>query len=111
MTSADKKYRSRTYPQPISGVLNSVIGSLGITKSYQGWLVVTQWPEIVGEHIARISRAFRYEDGTVFVAVDDASWRQTLAMEIENILKKIHERPFGRVIKQVRLVKGQKRKQ
>jgi len=95
-------------PVIISGVIESVIKSLGLTRKYNGWLVVTRWPEIVGEHIARVSRAIRFENGTLYVAVPDASWRQNLAMEIDNILEKIRKYPYGRSVTQIRLVRGEK---
>ncbi|MFZ5980060.1 MAG: DUF721 domain-containing protein [Candidatus Zixiibacteriota bacterium] len=104
----NRKNQSFKYPVIISGVVESVIKSLGLTHKYNGWLTVNRWPEIVGEHIARISRAVRFEDGILYVAVPDASWRQNLAMEIDNILEKIRQYPYGRVVKQIRLVRGEK---
>ena len=95
-------------PKPISGVIESIMGSLGLLKRYHGWLVVNRWPEIVGEHVARRSQAVRYEDGILFVAVPDASWRQELAMQTENILREIRNLPYGRAVEQVRLIHGRK---
>ena len=83
--------------------MDSVIGSLGLQKSYNGWQVVSQWPEIVGEQIARRAKAIRFDDGTLYVAVEDASWRQNLAMDIDNILAAIHKYPFGKAVKQIKL--------
>ena len=81
-----------------------MIGSLGLSKSYNGWLVVTRWPEIVGEQIAKRSKAVRYDDGVLFVIVEDAAWRQNLSMEMDNIMAAIRSYPFGKVIKHVRLI-------
>ncbi len=53
-------------------------------------------------------RAIRFQDGTLFVAVDDAGWRQMMAIDSEKILKIIHACPHGRVIKELRLVWGEK---
>ena len=95
-------------PRPISGVIDALMGSLGLRNSYHGWLVVRNWPQIVGDHIARRSRAIRFDEGVLYVAVPDAVWRQELAMQVENILREIRCLPYGRVIKKVRLVQGQK---
>jgi predicted nucleic acid-binding Zn ribbon protein len=76
---------------------------LGLSKSYHGWQVVAQWSEKVGEQIAKRAKAIRFEDGVLYVSVEDASWRQNLAMEIDNILTAIHKYPFGRVVTHVRL--------
>lgn len=95
--------RKSKKPKPIGGVVDAVIGSLGLGKSYDGWQVVGRWPEIVGEQIARRAKAIRFDDGVLYVVVEDASWRQNLAMEIKNILATIHKYPFGRAVTNVRL--------
>jgi predicted nucleic acid-binding Zn ribbon protein len=81
-----------------------VIGSLGLGKSYNGWLVVTRWPEIVGEQVAKRARAVRFDDGVLFVVVEDAAWRQNLSMQTEDFLAAIHQYPFGNVVRQIRLI-------
>ena len=91
-------------PRPISGAVESVISSLGIGRSYHGWLTVTRWPEIVGEQIARRAKAVRFDDGVLYVVVEDAAWRQNLSMEIDNMIATIHSYPFGKAVKQVRLI-------
>ena len=65
---------------------------------------MTRWPEIVGEQIAKRARAVRFDDGVLFVVVEDSAWRQNLSMEIDNIMAVIHSYPFGKVVKQVRLI-------
>jgi hypothetical protein len=108
MSKRRSKKGTRT-PQPIAGLIDKVMGNLGMSQSYRGWQVVTKWPEIVGEHYAARSRAIRFSDGVLFVAVDDAAWRQELAMQVDEVLKKIRSFPFGRAVSQIRLVKGDKR--
>jgi len=88
--------------------MGRVIESLGLTSNYYGWLIVSKWPEIVGEHYARKSRAFRYEDGVIHVAVEDASWRQMMALDSEKILNIIRKQPHGRAVRELRLVRGEK---
>jgi hypothetical protein len=100
--------RSKRHPKPISGVIGKVIASLGLSGSYNGWQVVNKWPEIVGNAIARKATAVRWEDGCLFVEVRDASWRQELAMKQDELLEKIHSLPYGRSVKEIRLVRGMK---
>ncbi len=99
---------SRNQPKRIGGIVDKIVSSLGISKSYYGWSFVSTWAEIVGENIANVSSAIRFEDGTLFVAVADDTWRQELSMERENILEKIHALPHGRVVKRIQLVRGEK---
>ena len=100
--------RAGRQPKHFSGVLSGVFRSLGLAGSYNGWLVVTRWPQIVGEAIAEKANAIRYEDGSLYVAVRDASWRQELAMRQDELLKKIHSFPYGTSVKEIRLVHGRK---
>lgn len=109
MSAKNSQERSRTQPAEMSGIVDNLVASLGLTRTYYGWLMVSQWPEIVGEHYARNSRAFRFEDGVLYVAVEDAVWRQRMALDTEEILRIIHRYPHGRVVKNLRLVRGEKR--
>jgi predicted nucleic acid-binding Zn ribbon protein len=100
--------RSGKRLKPVGGVLDSLMRSLGVSRQYQGWMVVQAWPEIVGEMIAQRAPAIGFEDGVLFVAVADPSWRQELSMQLESIMREIRNRPYGRAVKQVRLVHGRK---
>lgn len=102
--AADKRGR----PAEIGGIVDGIVAALGLNRQYYGWQMVARWPEIVGEHYARKSRAFRFSDGVLYVAVADASWRQLLALDSENILRLIHGRPHGAVVRELRLVRGEK---
>jgi len=109
MTSARMSERMSSRPVPMSGIVDRIIGSLGLTERYHGWLMVSRWSDIVGEYYARKSQAFRFDDGTLYVAVEDAMWRQMMAIDSEKILKIIHAYPHGRAVKSLRLVHGEKR--
>jgi hypothetical protein len=108
MTTAHMPDRMSSKPSPIGGIVDRIIGSLGLTERYHGWLMVSRWAEIVGEYYARKSRAFRFDDGTLYVAVEDPMWRQMMALDTEKILKIIHAYPHGRVVKSLHLVHGEK---
>ena len=101
--------RAAKRAQPIAGILERVVRALGHSSEYGGWMAVSQWPEIVGPEIADVARAVKFSEGTLFVAVPDPSWRQELGFRREEILARIHRRPLGKVIKELRLVHGEKR--
>ncbi|HDL02183.1 MAG TPA: DUF721 domain-containing protein [candidate division Zixibacteria bacterium] len=92
-------------PQPISGVIGKIMSSFGISKTYHGWMVVEKWSEIVGKELAQRSKAIRFEDGILYVAVTDDAWRQEISMKSDEIISQIHSYPFGRSTKQIRLLK------
>ncbi len=104
------RYGNRKSTKTMSSVLSGVLHSLGLAEQFNGWLVVDRWPEIVGPAIAHVSRAIKYEDSVLYVAVDDSAWRQELAMKQESLLEKIKSFPYGHTVKQIRLVRGEKGK-
>lgn len=95
-------------PKAISGIINRVLKGVGLGREYNGWMVVTEWADIVGPAIAKVARAVRFEDGCLEVAVADSSWRQELSMQQAELLKKIHSRPYGAAVTRIRLVQGGK---
>jgi len=92
----------------LSGVIEAVIGSLGLTPKYHGWQVVTNWSDIVGQQVAKTATAIRFDNETLYVAVADDAWRQELVMQNDSILDKIHQYSYGRVVKRLRFVRGEK---
>ncbi|MEA2031410.1 MAG: DUF721 domain-containing protein [candidate division Zixibacteria bacterium] len=92
----------------LSGVIETVIGSLGLMSKYHGWQVINNWTEIVGQQIAKTATAIRFEDSTLYVAVADDAWRQELVMQTDSILEKIRQYPYGKAVKQLRFVRGEK---
>lgn len=108
MAARSEPDRLRDKPVPVAGIVDRLIGSLGLAQKYYGWLIVSEWPEIVGGFYAERSRAFRFDGGELHVAVKDPVWRQRMAMDTEKILEIIHARPYGRVVKKLRLVRGEK---
>lgn len=89
-------------------VFPNVISSLGIGSRYAGWNVVEHWPEIVGPTIAKFAKAIRFTEGTLYVAVPDAAWRQELQAQIETLHARIREFPGGQAVTVIRLVHGVK---
>lgn len=100
--------KNKSKPTKIAGILDSVVSSLGLGRSYRGWQVVTKWEEIVGEYNAKHAPAFKFEDGVLYLEVEDAAKRANLSMQQEEFMEKIHTYPYGRVVKQLRFVSGRK---
>jgi len=92
----------------LSGALDAVVKSLGLSKKYYGWLVVSNWPIIAGEQVAKVSKATRFNEGVLYIAVEDSAWRQELSMQSKSIMESIRRQPYGKVVNQLRFVKGEK---
>lgn len=104
-----RKRQGRGHPKPIGGVIGAVIKSLGLSDKYNGWMIVTDWPNIVGPAISEHAYAERYDNGVLVIAVPDDSWRQQLSMQSESILRKIRSSRHGKAVTQIRLNRGHKR--
>jgi predicted nucleic acid-binding Zn ribbon protein len=106
--------RMKRYPRrakPIAGIVDRLMRSMGLSRRYDGWHAVSGWPDIVGETIAAVSEAVRYDDGVLYVAVEKDVWRQELAMRTETILKQIQSMPYGRAVERIQLIRGKKGQQ
>ncbi|MFQ5499140.1 MAG: DUF721 domain-containing protein [Candidatus Zixiibacteriota bacterium] len=101
-------HRKGTKPTPIAPLIAGVVKSLGVERSYSGWSAVSLWPEIVGDQISRISRAYRFSEGVLYVAVPDATWRQELSLQTDTIITKINSLVPGSAVSQLRLVACEK---
>lgn len=99
---------SSGYPEPLSSLVPKIMASLGLSKKYFGWQIVAEWDKIVGENIARISKAIKFDNGILTVAVESDSWRQELSLQRSEIITKIHNHPSGKVVKQLQFVRGAK---
>jgi len=93
-------------PIRLGTLIEHIIGACGLHDKFHGWRIVNQWPDIVGSEIARHSRAIRYSDGILTIAVEKDVWRQELEMQREQILRQIRRVPGGAVVKKIVLRAG-----
>ena len=106
----DKNYGSRKAAARLGPLLDSILSRMGLGYTLSGWKIVDAWPVIVGDKIAKVSKAIRYENDTLLVSVPDASWRQELLLEVERILEEVHSVPGGQAVKRIHFVSQDNRK-
>jgi predicted nucleic acid-binding Zn ribbon protein len=105
---SNEQQRSKSQLGTIEQTFSGVIQSLGIARRYAGWQVVEHWSEIVGDAVAKAAKAVGYTDGTLYLEVPEAVWRQELQAQIETLLARIHAHPGGRAVTNIRFVHGWK---
>lgn len=88
-------------PAKLSSQINKVISSLGQRSNFLGWQVVDRWPRIVGEKVAAVAKAERFDSGVLFVKTKSEIWRENLALEHETLLEAISKSVGAGVVKRI----------
>jgi predicted nucleic acid-binding Zn ribbon protein len=73
---------------------------MGIAEKVERATVIADWEQLVGPHIARVSRPVRIREETLFVEVESAAWRMELSMLRPSLMRKLNAgRRKGRIEK------------
>lgn len=94
-------------PAKVADVLPGFLKRSGIAARVAQAGVLDAWPTLVGEQIAKVASAETVTaDGTLFVRVRSAAWRQELSLMTPEIMARINAgRKQGRV-ERIRWVHG-----
>jgi len=79
----------KSSPESIGSILESVLSKRGYLVPCKELNVVRAWPAIVGEKLAGIAECTRVEQGTLYVRVKSAPWRQEMSFMKQCLLDKI----------------------
>ncbi|MEX2466104.1 MAG: DUF721 domain-containing protein [Gemmatimonadota bacterium] len=89
-------------PAKVGAVLATVLDKHGVREQVRRMEVLELWPEIVGEDLAKVTRARAVEDTALFVEVRSSAWLMELNMMKRDFLERVNERiedaPFERVV-------------
>jgi len=89
-------------PKKVDGLLDGLLKKHGVEDQVRRMDVLALWPEIVGEHIAAVTRAKGVDDATLFVEVRSSSWLMELNMMKGEFLARVNERlpetPLERIV-------------
>lgn len=89
----------------LGSFMDKILAGFGLNHNLGGWRAVIHWNEIVGEQMAKHSRALRFSDGTLLVSVEESVWRQEMSLNSDRILREIHEKlPGGKAVKRIQFV-------
>jgi predicted nucleic acid-binding Zn ribbon protein len=83
----------------VGDVLRRYLARAGFGERLKQATVVEQWPTIVGDKIAAISRPEAVtQDGTLFVRVMSAPWMQELQLLTPELLKRLGSTKIKRIV-------------
>jgi predicted nucleic acid-binding Zn ribbon protein len=92
--------------KPVGDLLPHALARLGLLGAWERWRVVEEWPSIAGEALGRHAQAVRVDGDTLVVEARHPAVMFELSHRKSELLARIHARPFGGAIKDVRLVLG-----
>jgi predicted nucleic acid-binding Zn ribbon protein len=81
-----------TGPVRLGDVLGGVLEQHGLGDQIKRMAVLDQWPDVVGEHIAAVTRARSVAEGTLVVEVRSSGWLMELNMMKGELLARVNER-------------------
>jgi predicted nucleic acid-binding Zn ribbon protein len=105
--AASRRRDRKSAPARVSEVLGSYLKRQGLEGRLAQATVVEEWPRLVGPQMARAAVAESVTaDGTLFVRVRSAAWRQELSLMTHEIIARLNAgRNTGR-IERIRWVVG-----
>lgn len=92
-------------PESVGSVLETALARYRLKGRLQQHSVLDEWPNIVGEQVARFARPEKITRGKVLVVrVSDPIWAQELSLSKQHILEGFRTLEFGSVIEDIRFV-------
>jgi predicted nucleic acid-binding Zn ribbon protein len=88
--------------QNLGAILKDTLEDQGIEGRIREEGAVAFWEEIVGESIAKNTKAVKIYRGELLVEVKSAAWKQQIQMMKRQIISKINQRLGKGTVKQIR---------
>ncbi|MFC9917226.1 MULTISPECIES: DUF721 domain-containing protein [Agromyces] len=79
-------------PKPLGAAIDALTAQLGWTGALSQQELLSAWPEIAGEDIARHSEPIAIEGGVLQVRCESTAWATQLRMMREELIRAILER-------------------
>jgi len=86
----------------IGAVLRSVLSHSRLQAGVADYAIFTRWPEVVGEHLAPLTRPLKVQGRTLWVYVPDATVHYHLKYLAPDMLRRIREAEPGSRIESIR---------
>ncbi len=92
----------KSNPQPVGGVLATLMEELGLGKKLKQYEAVRIWEEVVGERIARVATPSKIINGILIVKVEKSTWRNELSLLKREIIAKINAALKEDIVKDIK---------
>ena len=89
-------------PVRVDSVLAALLEKHGVKEQVERMSVLALWPELVGEHVAEVTKAKGVSEATLFVEVRTSAWLMELNIMKGEFLVRVNERlgdvPLERIV-------------
>ena len=89
-------------PEKVGRLVEEWLEEHGVEDQVRRMGAVEAWPEVVGEHVAEVTRARSVEGAILFVEVRSSPWLMELNMMKGELLRRVNERlpeaPLDRIV-------------
>ncbi len=89
------------HAKQVGSAISSVLKELGLAGKVRQYGAVDRWSEIVGERIARVTKAESIRDGKLLVRVSAPAWRNELTFLKRELIAKINAALGQEVVKEI----------
>jgi predicted nucleic acid-binding Zn ribbon protein len=90
--------------ESIGGLLPRILRDLGLEESLVGWRAVQEWEGVVGDRVARHTRAVAFRDGTLHVEVEGSAWMHELMFLKRDLIRRIQRHLGSDHVRDVRFL-------
>jgi predicted nucleic acid-binding Zn ribbon protein len=88
-------------PQPLNEVLNKYLDNIPNRKRLKRGMILSFWPEAVGDAIAKQTKEIHFEHGNLIVHVKNPIWRNEIHRQRFSITKKLNEKVGDDIVNKI----------
>src|SRR4029450_6940464 len=88
----------------VRDLLPNLLERFGLAEGVAGWRAVHEWPEVVGERVARRTKATRFDQGVLLVEVDGSAWLQELGFLKRELISQLNRHLGSNQVRQLHFV-------
>jgi predicted nucleic acid-binding Zn ribbon protein len=85
----------------LSQILDILVRKYGVDRKLKEYQALSDWNDVVGTKISKISKVVKISDGKLFIEVSNSSWRAELLLMKPQIIEKINKRIGTQVLKDI----------
>jgi predicted nucleic acid-binding Zn ribbon protein len=88
-------------PKLIGNSIQAILNDYGLLPRLKQFEVLNLWSDIVGEQVAKVTKAERIDHGQLIVRVERPVWRNELMFLKKDIIAKINKMMKEEIVKEI----------